>query len=209
MITLIPTDPPPADRRPNAIFSMGWPSLDTADTWFDLDTSSEPVLLPVGTGLQCVLDGPSAGGVRTGNGYIGYQYSYKFTGTPFPYKVRPGGFVGFDANGRLLTGYCGMVWWRYDGSVGPVINHATDLGNFLFNSPPFYPDGSSWASSQLGFCLFQSDPYLNLPHPTGFDAWEDETTAYSTNEKPKEDWLDANATPFLINRYNGTLIKGE
>ena len=32
---------------------------------------------------------------------------------------------------------------------------------------------------------------------------------YDDDEAREERWLDQNATPVLINRYNGTLIRGE
>ncbi len=32
---------------------------------------------------------------------------------------------------------------------------------------------------------------------------------YATQERGEEGWIDDNSVPLLINRYNGTLIRGE
>lgn len=183
--------------------------IDPAGTWatatttvaVDLDTNSDPALLPVGVGLQVVIDGSLAGGVRTGNGYIGYN-------TALTNTVPMGGLICFDADGRLSTVATAVAL-----STTAAGNPKTPLGNFLFptSSPP--ANYASYQSTQIGFVLFDADPYLS--QFGGMVAWQDQydnppTVAfYNANEKPKEDWLDANATPFLINRYNGTLLKGE
>jgi hypothetical protein len=33
-------------------------------------------------------------------------------------------------------------------------------------------------------------------------------TTYATREKGEEDWIDGNSVPLIINRYNGTLVRG-
>jgi hypothetical protein len=33
--------------------------------------------------------------------------------------------------------------------------------------------------------------------------------AYAPAERNEEAWLDNNSTPLMINRYNGTLVRGE
>jgi len=49
--------------------------------------------------------------------------------------------------------------------------------------------------SQIGMVLFDAETFRNATN--GF------TSAQT------DDWLDANAAPVMINRYNGTLVKGE
>lgn len=189
----------------------------SADCWLDLVTDVEPVLLPPGVGLETVI------GNIGGNRYIGFNDINDgggFMGGPTAYYTcsnRPGGVVAFDPTGRLVAGTPGIVWW--DCSTGS----ATQLGTFMFGTNYIpggvaaEPAGSSLFMPTLAIALFESEPYLLLPPGTRFggaaprDGYEDDYTSYAVGsaEYNKEQWLDNNATPFLINRYNGTLIKGE
>jgi prepilin-type N-terminal cleavage/methylation domain-containing protein len=155
-----------------------------ADVWFDLDTNSEPVLLPVGVGLQTVLGGTG------GNRYVGFnRYSM--------FSVRPGGVIAFTPEGRLFVGSCGMA---FSGGV-----NTTSLAKLLFNAPtnPTAYDGCSWVYANVALAVFDADPFLSLHG--GEMAWEDDPM-YGTAEQSKEAWLNENATPLIVNRYNGTLI---
>lgn len=181
------------------------------DVWFDLATDAEPALFPVGVGLETVI-GNSAGGNR----YIGFNDIANFmTATYYTTANRMGGIVAFDRTGRLLVGTPGIVWWN--SSTGT----RTDLGTFLFQTnyapggPAAEPSGSSMFYSTLSLSLFDSDPYLQLPGGTRLnmspvrDTFEDDYHPFPSPEQAKENWLDANSTQFFVNRYNGTLIKGE
>jgi hypothetical protein len=61
--------------------------------------------------------------------------------------------------------------------------------------------------SQIGFVLFNPEEFKNQ----GFtDAdYEIDNTLNLAKEQEEELWLDKNAVPVLINRFNGTLIAGE
>jgi len=76
-------------------------------------------------------------------------------------------------------------------------------------------------ASQYGVVVFQQEAYLGQRSPTQPEAlYTDPTPAlpstplpsYSTGsptQLTEENWLDQNATPLLIDRYTGTLIRGE
>ncbi len=71
--------------------------------------------------------------------------------------------------------------------------------------------------SQFGLVLFQKDAFLTQHFP-GTDALYMDATPmsptqalpdYDAAHQAEETWLDTNATPLLINRFTGTVIKGE
>lgn len=186
VIALVQTETPMKVRLP-------------AEIWFDLDPGSDPVLLPAGVGAQITIGGGLDGsGQRIANGYIGFNAAWSTSAG----RHLPGGVIAFDADGRLFVGTAGLVWRQ---------GTPTTLGRFLFqdhNVPgaaAAEAEGSGLSASQLGFCLFPTEDYEIL---FGTSAWTDDF-AYGQAERLKEQWLDANATPFVINRYNGTLIRGQ
>lgn len=187
--------------------TLGQVDIAPAGTWFnemaanialDMDMDVEPVLLPPGIGLETIINGTVTAGVRASNGYIGFNASGALAN-----KLPMGGLIMFDPDGRLSLEPAGMAL------LDSITSTKTALGRSLF--PTSLPAWNyvSYGSSQLGFVLFESDPFLS--QFGGDSAWADNNVAaqYNRIEKPKEDWLDAQATPFLVNRYNGTLIEGE
>jgi prepilin-type N-terminal cleavage/methylation domain-containing protein len=175
------------------------------DRYLDLDTDSDPVLLPQGIGLETVI------GNTTGNRYTGFNDICNYTtATYYDTANRIGGVISFDSAGRLMTTAPGIVWWNTSTTT------PTALGSFLFASNPVPSSvvGSSLVYPTLAYCLFESEPYLTQPigsrlDTTPFkDGFEDDY-AYPATEANKEAWLDSNATPYIIGRYNGTAIKGE
>ena len=69
-------------------------------------------------------------------------------------------------------------------------------------------------SLNFGFVLFDQESCRNLfgtpQDPDGDRDPQVESGGRITPAEQKEEaWLDANAVPVLINRYNGTLIRGE
>lgn len=184
-----------------------------AEYWFDVPDDAEPVLLPPGVGMQFVTGQLSA----ADNRYTGFNDVINMLPTYMPPYVyytcqsRPGGVIAFDPDGRLSVATPGIVWWR---------GAQTNLGRLIFGpyATPTAPGGSSMFFPVLGFCLFDADPFLNLAVGTRTDAgnstmrdpYEDDyRNPIGSAETDEQTWLDNNATPFLINRYNGTLIKGE
>ena len=58
--------------------------------------------------------------------------------------------------------------------------------------------------SSFGFVLFEED---QMKDKFG-DYYADPIFTTGVTEGGEESWLDENATAVLINRYNGTLVKG-
>lgn len=53
------------------------------------------------------------------------------------------------------------------------------------------------ADSQVGFVMVDEETFLNA------------TATFAASPEKVDAWLDENATPVLVNRYNGTLVKGD
>lgn len=176
------------------------PGYNPADVWFDVVRDAEGVLLPVGVGLEGQLSPTSPA-----NRYVGFNPSRNLTTYVFiPSVNRFGCIIAFTPEGRLFLGTPGTVWW--DGT-GP-----TNAANLLFGNGQTLPSLTGlWGSSQffplVSASLFETDEFLTQ-FAGGSDAWQDDLMM-GPNEVAKETWLNNNATPFLFNRYNGTLIKGE
>lgn len=191
---------PNFSAAPAAFLAWG---LQNANVWLDL-ADTEPVLLPVGVGTHVVA------GSSVGTRYVGFASSFPFSGTP--YTNRPGGCIMFDGNGRLALGQAGMVWMDNTGAMTPLGRLIFGNGAFSLASFSGVP-ASSWGTPQLALSVFDgtsfeeycraqgmTDPWMNGINPDG---------SLTAAEVAKETWLDTNTTQFLVNRYNGTLVKAE
>ena len=107
------------------------------------------------------------------------------------------------------------------------------MARLLFVTPPSSPlpfivpglgAGAPAPQSSFGFVVFSSEAYKSYDcseadaqqEGGGFDNKKDaKLPGYdapgttSRSELEEEQWIDANSVPFLINRYNGTLVRGE
>jgi len=179
----------------------------------DLVPNADPMFLPVGVGLQVVGDVRKAGDDR----YIGFNT--KFGGGP-PLNVAVGGLILFDQSGRLTNRAYGLVAWVELTKGGA--KQTTEMGRFIHGTnasasgtqvlSPNTTTNPEVIRSQFGFVLYDEEAYLNQPFASNGPekTYEDrELGGGSANEALEEGWLDANATPVLINRYNGTLVRGE
>jgi hypothetical protein len=70
----------------------------------------------------------------------------------------------------------------------------TQFGLVLFDRPTF--------EDRFGEAA-QADSLV-----AGYDVGDDRSTD-AIDEYAEERWLDDNAVPLLVNRYNGTLVRGE
>lgn len=101
--------------------------------------------------------------------------------------------VMFDSNGMLATMpfeilFGGAMASQMDKSTAlPVFSTATPT------APSFYGNAGlpNVLTSQIGIVLFDDELFKNV------------------NPSPVDSWIDTNSTPVMINRYNGTLVKGE
>jgi hypothetical protein len=210
------------------------------DVYLDLSPDRDPVLLPVGVGLQ-VLDNtavtlgpaPPPGGTRDhsldrrdDDAYVGLNtHNANVNGVQFSY----GGVILFDGYGRLVNKRYAFKFY-VERIVGTMINkdpsqlslslEVADLDNALVDFvPPVVPmqAGSVPLRSAIGFVVYDdrtfkelgfddADPQVYNPSPA--EIYND-TAASRTPEAVEERWIDANAIPILVNRNNGTLIRGQ
>ncbi|HEX4124345.1 MAG TPA: prepilin-type N-terminal cleavage/methylation domain-containing protein [Tepidisphaeraceae bacterium] len=195
----------PATDRVTALFVEGEYPVNAsvapgAQVWIDETPGREQIALPAGVGLQTIANpstaqpdrylgfNPSSGSMAMGNVTVAPKF---------------GGLILFDSNGRLVSvTYCLLCSGPPDLFGGtttlPVPNSTTFSG---FNTSTGYPQ------SQFGFVLFDRDSYLGQGNVDG--SYGLDSTVNTTMQTNQDNWLDTNSTPVLINRYNGTLIKGE
>jgi prepilin-type N-terminal cleavage/methylation domain-containing protein len=180
----------------------------TPQVWLDAVPQREQMALPNGVGLQTIANPNVTGNAVGADRYLGFNPSLT--------AVKFGGVILFDANGRLVTQtYCLLCNSIFGGgTVSNNILQGTPLPNTTANGSGFssYPGG--FPQSQFGFVLFDRDAFLNQGYTDGDDGLDPSVSTYGMattagSEAAEEVWLDANSTPILVNRYNGTLIKAE
>ena len=143
--------------------------------------------------------------------------------TLIPLNTQVGGIILFDSNGALISRTYALRTRTYVN--GAATATATAMGSLLYyNLDPTIAAASAAAvadyipggtlalapQSQIGFVLFDAEAFTNAGY-TPCDGTRLEGLAYSAGsvEYNEEAWLDQNATPIMLNRYNGTLVKGE
>jgi Tfp pilus assembly protein FimT len=196
----------------------------------DLAPDHDPVLLPVGVGLQFLDNQTSA----TDDKYIGFNTRVDSASNTAATVVPYGQVILFDGQGRLVTdAYRLRIRFPDPDGAGPLVARASDLGRFLYDDPALSPAITAGSapdmipvnpqtrSASVGFVLFDYDAFTNVNGTRTTATTVDTDTevsgssgagsngAYDPEEKNEEAWLDANATPVLINRYNGTLVRSE
>lgn len=125
------------------------------------------------------------------------------TSTDPTYRYFNPAIVLFDANGLITTA---PYFISREGLLGSPIER---VGNFFpaprtgtlptvyyygAANPVGTPTATATVTSQIGLVLFDAEIFKNA------------TTVSGVNP---QFWLDQNATPLMINRYNGTLVKGD
>lgn len=187
--------------------------------YLDLVPNRDALALPVGVGLQTIDNSVVASGIRVDDGYIGFnRISENGTAPAGPIPFTPvGGVILFDSGGRLTarnwrllliqngqpTGMARLLW-RPGNPPTSIPAHVSVMGATGASS-------STTSRSAFGFVLFDQEQFTQFVARQNGDANGDPRTSYPADgpEKAEETWLDGNGLPFLINRYNGTLIRGE
>lgn len=186
------------------------------EIYLDFVPDGDGITLPVGVGLQGIDNAAIASGDRKDDGYIGFN---TYDGRP----VRYGGVILFDGYGRLINKQYGFLLSEPTGKrMEPTPTRLAEALGYTADDPPtvsyMIPRGSKTdppPTSLFGFVAYDAEAYagavplpgddrrqqLGDPEPMGIN--------YDQDEKDEEKWLDQNAVPVLINRYNGTLIRGE
>jgi prepilin-type N-terminal cleavage/methylation domain-containing protein len=204
------------------------PTNTTAPWELDLVADRDPVLLPNAVGMQFIDDDTPA--ANDEDRYIGFNTAInRLTPTDaLATKVSYGGVILFDGQGQVTSDTYSFrvrkIVNPVTGAIGP-----TELGRFLYNDPalpgttpqvltpnPFAP------VSKLGFVLFDEETFVNQfgqgrtnDAAAYSDTQVDNRVVFGgPNDSPPEEaaeekWLNENSTPILVNRYNGTLLRGE
>ena len=63
--------------------------------------------------------------------------------------------------------------------------------------------------SLFGFVLYDAEPFKSRGYTDSDPQFDPTLAATPPKSWKRKQWLDKNAVPFLINRYNGTLVRGE
>jgi prepilin-type N-terminal cleavage/methylation domain-containing protein len=176
----------------------------------ELRQDGEVEILPKGVVVQTVCNGLINGSTRLTDGYLST------------------GLIVFDSSGRVSSQLYGVS------DVGPLANAIgiTPPGGIAHAGFPsatnvFRPGTTLFGmDSQFGLVLVQREaligqnfPITDIPYTvadappypaqTSVPAWQSAYTNGTPSKRDKESWLDQNSTPLLINRYNGTLMKGD
>ena len=189
----------------------------------DLVPDRDTVSLPAGVRLQTLHDIAPPGSSSVGltadlfqnDRYLGFNSIANNTTTNYSGNTTAlGGVILFDGQGHLISNERYGFRFRHvpppNPSPGDVLRKSA-MGQLAFgtaatpipNDWPTTTGGTNYLRSQSGFVLFDQETFQNAG---GTDADNSPSASAEVNE---EQWLDTNATPIFINRYNGTLIRAE
>ena len=142
------------------------------------------VTLQTGTGVQLLNDDRSASPTATPQGRDRY--------------VRTG-VIMFDGRGQLITTEYRI---HVDGALAQAMDLRQILAGMNAGNQQFFPPANQFYFSQVGLVIFDNDAFAdnNFSPAEGMN---------SGDELDECSWLDANAVPLVVNRYNGSLIRGE
>jgi type II secretory pathway pseudopilin PulG len=193
--------------------------LSSDDNGLGIKTPRETITLPRGIGIEVLDDaGGSAGppAIPANDRYIGFNTANGNGGpaTKIPY----GGVILFDNTGQLVSN---VYAFKAISTLTPA--NYSPMGVLLHQPSTLTVAGGDkdvvpvvaavttglMLKSQVGFVLFDIDAFKNQTGGSLSDEQVTSTGTYDTQEQANENWLDSNGFPLLINRYNGTLVKGD
>lgn len=175
--------------------------------WLDL-ADADFLPLPPGVTMQTIADTtiPNVNAPPPDH-YIGFNtIGVDGLGATRTATVAYGGCILFDATGQIVNARYGLRC--IDGAgVFTALGGILQINGFNQNSVGIVPTSASaqLLRSQLGFVLVERDLFASA-NGTDDDKLNNPSL---TNEAAEENWLDQNSTPYLINRYTGTLIRGD
>lgn len=194
----------PATQREMMTLVQQTPALGTDATNVDvyLDTEdNDHIALPKGVGIECIFDGSTGSFTER---YIGFNTDLNPNHMDSTMKI--GEVILFDGFGRLANLRYGFrMMTNVSGTPTPtsmamlIAPHATAPVDFtqIPANPPY---------SSPGCLLFDNETMLGK---YGDGYLGDTAFGGPADASDEEGTLDDIATPILINRYNGTLVKGE
>ena len=166
---------------------IGAPPVNAADNFVEIVPNAEFVTLPAGVdafGVANAFNWPSSASATS------YRYLNPVV-------------IMFDANGQILSA---PYYISRQGLLGqPIENIAAaqpgswsptpGAANRAYAQPSAFAANYTTATSQVGLVLYDTEIFKNVVGNGTSDA--------------QANWLDQNATPLMINRFNGTLVKGD
>jgi prepilin-type N-terminal cleavage/methylation domain-containing protein len=193
----IGTNTPAAGNRPR--LTTGVPGIwATSSNELQMVAGTDFQILPQGVGVQLINGNPA--GISSPPGFDRYL------------RI---GCVMFDKAGRFES-----VPWKIGQTtpIGLAMHLAKDLDLAAANTQPLF--------SQFGLVLYDRQNFLAATSPNTGAKYVEGDWIFSAggffkpgvgpafqaswpDENDKETWLDNNSMPLLINRYDGTIIKGE
>jgi type II secretory pathway pseudopilin PulG len=196
----------------------------------------DSLMLPVGIRLQTIFNGtndrylgfnpigPSAFPVKVG-GCILFDGNGKLISRPYGFQMAQ--VASTFTPTTLASMLFGATYAPSASSGTGILSDSVPYGSGNVTSYSYVPGVASTSGlasavfplSQLGFVLFDYDTFKNQ----GFSDVDADinaqgyssapmtvgTTSQTASEQTEESWLDQNSTPLMVNRYNGTLIRGE
>jgi type II secretory pathway pseudopilin PulG len=228
----------PNTRRVQTVLVQAAPSQlgDPAevDVFLDLVHDHESVPLTLGLDLQVIDNAtiPTGQNIRLDDGYIGFNVNDPNQILTIPY----GGVILFDQHGQLVSRTYGFRLGYHLPPPAPLTAFSwSDMGKLLVlnsgvpGAPAgyFIPGQNGFGvftitqpapQSKFGLVLFSKEAFegqgfsLEDTQPGGGGYDNTSGTAlsgYNGAELAEETWIDQNSTPLMVNRYNGTLIRGE
>ena len=220
----------PSTQRVHTVLVQGTDSqpgdLPGVEIYLDVVRDHESIPLTLGLALQTIdnaaVNPTTTPPTRLDDGYIGFNNDGG--GQTLDY----GGVILFDSHGQLVSRTYGF---RLGYPAGGSANWS-EMGRLLMlnsssASPPALgfvpgqPIGGAASvplpQSAFGLVLFNAETFKSQGYSeadsqvsgSGWDGSKGPLPAYVNGEKQKEDWIDQNSVPLIVNRYNGTLIRGE
>lgn len=215
---------------------MDDPSAIDADVEIILDLMDrEPVMLPPGIAMQMIDNAEYPTGVAkptpeqyTDDRYVGFE---RISVPSTPESILVGGVILFDGRGQLIARRYAFPRASQvtEGASPPKTARTAAAQLFYPNADAGFLDkslsqdpvliqrqrGSSlpaWEKnmaprSGYGLVLFNREAFLGAGNDEADPQFDGGT--YDTAEKDEEKWIDGNSVPLIVNRYNGTLIRGE
>jgi len=197
-------------------------------TYLDVVPDRDPISLPSGTRLWTIKDSiptsmnPAFVEPLPNSRFLGFNWYGSPIDDPATLgtlSAIPGGVILFDGHsGQLTSRLYGFRFALNASNTKPP----SGLGRLCFansptldtmaipNWPPPPPNSGSKPAllSQVGLVLFDRDTFANQPFIISGSVDQNDVTGGPT-EMATDAWLDANATPVFVNRYDGTLMRAE
>jgi type II secretory pathway pseudopilin PulG len=174
----------------------------------DIESGTDSQTLPPGVGVQMITNGtnpavpPNANGTPSSNVYV------------------PVGVIMFNSQGLLAPNQQFNI-----ATYGNLGSNNAHFSVYVPNTPsnqlpciPYYAFGLGVGMpSGIGLVAYDKQTYegqgffspTQLPSILNWAGGSNPPYNYSSNDQNADRWLNTYATPLLVNRYNGTIIRSE